>query len=466
MTAQRALILLILIGTLIRVLFGWGLGLGIDESYMVVAGRGAFRLGYFDHPLVSWWMSHGIAHLAGSEASLVVRSPFIALFALSTWLMFLLGRDVDGERAGLWAAISFNLAPVMGVTSGGWVLPDGPLVAALLGCALCLMRALPGRGWGWWLGAGACAGLALLSKYTAVLTIGGLGLFLLTQRAHRGWLLRPQPYAALLVAALVFSPVIVWNAQNGWASLAFQGGRAQAARLNLLGPVVTLAGEALFLLPWIWAGLMLVLWRGLRGADWRGRLLCWMALPAIVLFAVVSLWSRQVLFHWATPGYLMLFPLLGAWLADKAWAPRVACWTAALVAGMMVLAVSEARLAWAPVPAEATLALREWTALRPALVGTGLPIAVTSWSEAGKAGIGLGADIPLFCLNPDAREFRFSTHPPTSGDVIIIAPHRSLAQMRVSYGGAFREIEALPPVRVGGADIPIYRGRGVLSWPY
>lgn len=465
MTSFRALLWLILAGTLARILFGWGIGLGVDESYMVVAGRGPLRLGYFDHPLLSWWMSNLAARLAGTEAAVIVRLPFVALFAVSTWLMFRVGVEIAGPRCGLWAAIAFNLAPVMGITSGGWVLPDGPLVAALLGAVFCALRALPGRGFGWWLGFGVCAGLAMLSKYTAVLPLAGFAAFLVADRSYRMWLARPQPYAALALALLVFSPVVIWNAGNGWASLAFQGGRASASQLNLLGPVVTLAGEAVFLLPWIWAGLMLVLWRGLRASDARVRLLCWMAMPAIVLFAVVSLWSRQVLFHWATPGYLMLFPLLGAFLADRPWAPLVARATAALLAVAMLLVVSEIRLPWAPLPAEATLSIRDWSALRPAVLATGLPVAAVSWSDAGKAGIGLGPDFSIFCLNVDAREFRFSTHPPVAGDVVIVAPRRTLASMRQTYIGAFRSIEALPPVRVGGVDIPLFVGRGLKRWP-
>lgn len=465
MTPSRALLWLILAGTLVRILFGWGIGLGVDESYMVVAGRGALRLGYFDHPLASWWLSNLAARAAGSEAAVVVRLPFIALFALSTFLMFRVGTAIAGPRAGLWAAIAFNLAPVMGVTSASWVLPDGPLVAALLGAVLCALRALPSRGFGWWLGFGVCAGLAMLSKYTAVLPLAGFVAFLMVDRRYRGWLARPQPYAALLVALLVFSPVLFWNAGHGWASLAFQGGRAAASRLNLLGPFVTLAGEALFLLPWIWAGLMLVLWRGLPTTDPHVRMLCWMAGPAIVLFAAVSLWSRQVLFHWATPGYLMLFPLLGMFLADRAWAPRAARATAALLAVAMLLVVSEIRLPWSPLPAQATLSVRDWSALRPAVLATGLPVAAVSWSDAGKAGIGLGPDVPIFCLNVDAREFRFATQPPTGGDVVIVAPRRTLASMRQTYIGEFERIEALPPVRVGGVDIPLFIGRGLQRWP-
>jgi 4-amino-4-deoxy-L-arabinose transferase-like glycosyltransferase len=89
------------------------------------------------------------------------------------------------------------------------VLPDGPLIAALLGAAVCLVAAMPTSGraaWGWWLGTGLWAGVALFSKYSAALTIAGAIVFLLTEPAGRRWLRRPHPYAAGLLALTVFSP--------------------------------------------------------------------------------------------------------------------------------------------------------------------------------------------------------------------------------------------------------------------
>ncbi|HEY6431394.1 MAG TPA: hypothetical protein VIZ17_05380, partial [Acetobacteraceae bacterium] len=76
--------------TLLRLAFAWALGLGVDESYMVAAGR-SLRLGYFDHPPASWWMQWAAAHLQHTEAPIAVRLPFILAFALSTWLMYRLG---------------------------------------------------------------------------------------------------------------------------------------------------------------------------------------------------------------------------------------------------------------------------------------------------------------------------------------------------------------------------------------
>ena len=439
---------------------------------MVVAGRGPLQLGYFDHPPISWWMARAVAEATGSEAAWVVRLPFIVMFAGSTWLMTKLGSLLFTPRAGLWAAIALNLSPVFTLSTGGWVLPDGPLTFFLLAACVCLVKALPGRGWGWWVGAGLCAGLAMLSKYTAVLTLAGAVLYLVTQPQHRLWLARPQPYVAALVALFVFVPVIVWNLDNHWASLAFQGGRAAPAKLDVFAPFGTILAEALFVLPWIWAGQLWTGWNAWRHgpAVWRGWLLLCLAAPPILLFVVVSLWSRHVLPHWAAPGYLFLFPLLGGWIADHAdrgngALPRFAKWTAGILAFLAAIAVF---LVWVN-PASGIEQARDWTKLRGLLAARhllGYPVAATSWSEAGKIGIGLGSTEPVYCLNVDAREFHFSSAPPHGTSVLIISARRSLDEVQAAYSNYFRTIEELPPLDLfEHVQLHLYLGHDQQGWP-
>src|ERR1700679_1470123 len=87
---RRQILLLIIIATPIRLALAATPGLGVNESYMVAAGR-VLSLGYFDHPPAAWWLSWGAAHLFGTEAPVVVRLPFIMLFALSQLLMWRIG---------------------------------------------------------------------------------------------------------------------------------------------------------------------------------------------------------------------------------------------------------------------------------------------------------------------------------------------------------------------------------------
>ena len=490
------LLLLILITTLIRVAMGWALGLGIDETYMVAVSR-HLELSYYDHPPIAWWLTHAAMALSGSQASVVVRLPFILLFALSTWLMArITSRLFNSDRAGFWAAFILNLSPVYAVTAGGWVLPDGPLDCALLGFLLFSLRAVglvPSRHpWGDWLAAGACAGLAMLSKYNGVLVLAGLPVFLLTTATGRTWLRRPQPWVAGLLAVLLFTPVIVWNVQHHWASFAFQGDRAGGLRFRPLAPLGVWGGEALFVLPWIWVPLILLWLRALRRgpAEPRGWLLALLAATPILLFALVSIWSSDhILYHWSAPGTLMLFPLLGAEVAKRleAGAPRLRrgiTATAAVLLLGLVLAGTQMRLNWVTALTGPSFLARakdvaggvNWTSLRPELEARGLlaqpglVVAVTRWNDAGKIDYALHGSLPVVVLASDAREYgivspadRFIGHP-----MLILVPTENVTALAAHIAPMFVSttiVQSLP-LRFGGytlMELSVLKGDGFLG---
>ena len=477
---RNDILALIAVAALVRLAFAWALGLGVDESYMVASGR-VLSLGYFDHPPASWWLSWGAAHLFDSEAPIVVRLPFIALFALSTFLMYRLGAALADRRAGLWAAVLLNLSPVFGVTTGTWVLPDGPLDCALLGAALCLLRALERQTLFWWLGAGLYAGLALFSKYSAILTIAGALLYL----ADRRLLLRPGPWLAALIAALIFAPVVYWNATHGWESFAFQGGRASAAHVRPLAPIITLLGESVFVLPWIWLPLMLVFVAALRRDEWRPRLLACLAAPPIVLFALISAWSSQrVLYHWAAPGYLMLFPLLGDAVARRITQPAVRqtiLGTACFVVLGVAIVATQVRFDWLH-PLIATVARHDpdlealdWTSLRDDLrahdlLHPGSIVGVPNWRDAGKIAYAFGPNVTTLCLSSDARQFSiaFPVGDYLGADILILAPDHPERVPR-ELGSSFDYLERLPDSEIShlGVQQPVavFRGNQLRHWP-
>ncbi len=472
---------------------GWALGLGIDETYMVAASR-HLELSYYDHPPIAWWLTHAAMALSGSQASVIVRLPFILLFAVSTWLMArITTRLFDSRRAGFWAAFILNLSPVYAVTAGGWVLPDGPLDCALLGFLLFALRALdliPSRQpWADWLATGAFAGLAMLSKYNGVLVLLGLPLFLLTTKAGRVWLRRPQPWIAGLLAVLLFTPVILWNVDHHWASFAFQGDRAGGLRFRPLAPLGVWAGEALFVLPWIWVPLILLWLRALRHGpgEPRGWLLALLAATPILLFAFVSIWSSDhILYHWSAPGTLMLFPLLGAEVARRleAGAPRLRrgiVATAAVLLVGLVLAGTQMRLNWVTALTGPSFLARakdvaggvNWTSLRPELEARGLlsqpglVVAVTRWNDAGKIDYALDGKLPVVVLASDSREYgivapadRYIGHP-----MLILVPNSDPSVLAERLAPLFAQITVAQPLplRFGGyvlTNVSVLKGEG------
>lgn len=68
---------------------------------------------------------------------------------------------------------------------------------------------------------GLSIGLMLLSKYSGVVLIASLLIFLLTTR-YRYLFKTHQFYLALLIAIACFSPVIIWNYQHEWQSFIYQ----------------------------------------------------------------------------------------------------------------------------------------------------------------------------------------------------------------------------------------------------
>jgi predicted permease len=195
---------------------------------------------------------------------------------------------------------------VFSLAFGCWVLPDGPLDVALLAFLYAVIRAL-GLPQGqaaprWWLAAGLCAGLALLSKYSAVLVLAGAALAVLSDPLSRRELRRFAPWLAVLLALLLFTPALYWNATHGWASFHYQGGRATGLRLRPFMPFSIWGGEALFLLPWLWLPMVWLMLRGFAQGpgERRGWLLAWAAVLPVVLFA----FGREALAH-ATVYYVV-----------------------------------------------------------------------------------------------------------------------------------------------------------------
>ena len=435
-SAGRLAVAVIALATFVRLALAAVLPVGVDEAYSIGIAR-QFSLSYFDHPPLHLWLVGLWAKLWGSEDLLLLRLPFVALGALSSWLIYALGNRLFGAVAGLWSTVIFNLAPVFGLAHLGLIFPDGPLLAAALATALLTARIVlvPGDGQrlGLWALTGLMAGLALLSKYHGVLLVLGILLFLATTREGRRWLLKPGPWLAAAIALACFVPVLVWNAQNDWASFAFQAGRGRVGSgggLRPFGPVESLLSQAVYLLPWIAVPLGTFLVRGiLSGASNPRRwLLVCLALLPILIFTGLTL-SGRGLPHWQMPGWLFAIPLLGEGLANAGRITRriaigVVVITALALGALATVVTMQAR--WGSFDQQTlqlfggtdpTDALLSWDAVRPELARRGLPadertfIGTFNWVRAGELNALLGKQIPVLCLCSDARHFDYLNPP-------------------------------------------------------
>ena len=267
-------------------------------------------LSYFDHPpMVAWVIRAGTTLLGNTE--LGVRIGMIALSLGSSLFLFLTSRIWFGQRVALGATLLFNLLPIF-VTMGFLGMTDQPLVFFWLMTLYAISKALHAKRTVYWLIAGLAFGAAMLSKYTAVLLAPSLLLFLLVSAPHRFWLRRPQLWMALGIALLVFSPVIVWNAQHDWASFLFQSARTVGRQPHVLRNVSEFwLVQAGMLTPLVFALYVITVVCGIR-RGWIQREDPWIfsmafSLPLFLVFVLAS-FKTEVHVNWTAPAFLSLAP--------------------------------------------------------------------------------------------------------------------------------------------------------------
>ena len=152
------------------------------------------------------------------------------------------------------------------------VSPDTAMIPFAIAMLWALVRLHESGNARWWLAAGLFAGLAMLSKFTAMFLAPAVLAFALVPDWRRRWLFSPYPWLAALIAVVVFSPVLIWNYQHDWASFRFQFVRAVATHEFSLRTVGEFIGLQLglvgfVLLPVVLSGVALTAWRGYRNRE-------------------------------------------------------------------------------------------------------------------------------------------------------------------------------------------------------
>jgi hypothetical protein len=455
-----------------RLILAATLGLGVDESYGIGVSHD-LKLSYFDYPPLTYWLIHFFIPLLGDGRAL--RLPFIALFAGTSWLLYLLTRQLFGRVAGVWAVLALNLSAFFTLI-GSWVVTDGPLFFCLVAAAYTIARLLfPADAavspWRTWLVGGFWFGLAGLSKYHAALIAVGLLLYLASTPPRWKLLLHPAAWVGAVVALAVISPVLVWNAEHHWVSFAYQGGRALAnSSFPKIGQfLVNLGGQFLWMGPWVFVPMVVAAYYALRRgwADERAWYCLCLALPTILFFTLVPLWGDRGLPHWQMPGWLMLFPVLGEYLAREAkLRPRPRRWavgsavTLVAVAFLIVghAATGYGRLLFPAVFAKGdpTLEALEWTPLRDELQkrglldNKGLFIVSASPIDIGKIDQALGDSMPMLVYG-ESKQYAFRYDPKSllGRDALIVGQNNRMIGIRRALTPYFDSIEELPAFAFG-----------------
>jgi hypothetical protein len=277
-------------------------------------------LGYFDHPPICSYTIGIFTGLFGDN-EFAVRFGMI-IYSIGTALfLFLLAKKIFKNNLLAYRTIIFlNLTVFFNIHSIV-ATPDAPLLFFWSGAMFFFYKALFEKGiYPDWIIAGIFAGFAVYSKYTGALLFVSLFLTLIFLKKWN-LLFSPKPYISILVAMLVFSPVIYWNFENNWASFLFQSThRAQAIsglKLNYFFQLIAsqlYELTPLFFILGIIVGVQFI--KQFMTTEGSQRFLFFFSFPIICFFFVVSL-SSLVKMNWILPAYLSMFILITDYLSRK-----------------------------------------------------------------------------------------------------------------------------------------------------
>jgi 4-amino-4-deoxy-L-arabinose transferase-like glycosyltransferase len=273
--------------TLLRLILCATLPLSPDEIYYFMWSQ-HLQPGYFDHPpMIALCIRAGTLLFGPTALGIRFLTPIMA--ALGSLLLWHTGETLFPHRqAGLIAAALFNATLLAGAGSV-MLVPDMPLLLFWTAGLAALAQLITTGNPRWWLAIGLAAGFALLSKYTGLLFIAAVFIWLIASPEGRATLRTPWPWAAVALAFLLFAPDLYWNAIHGWVSYFKQGGRVSGAPNSSITHAPQflaelLLGQPLFFTPIIFGLVACGLWRLRLSHAPAAHLLIWLTVvPGVVL---------------------------------------------------------------------------------------------------------------------------------------------------------------------------------------
>ncbi|MDR1663102.1 MAG: glycosyltransferase family 39 protein [Endomicrobium sp.] len=308
--------------TLLRLLIIDKIGLTIDEAHYWVYSK-FLDFSYFDHPPLIGYIIK-VSTLIFNNTEFAVRFPIVLIFFFAIWIFFICVKKLYNERTAFVGVLLLNVLPVFSFLGSVIAVPDSPLALFWLLSLLIFIIIIETNNKKYWYLLGVTIGFAMLSKYNGVLIPFSVFLFLIFSPQHRFWFKNKEPYFGLILSAVIFLPVIIWNIENSWASFGFQlnhgfGHSLPKFSLTLFGRfIVAQAGyiSPLLFLMFIFIAFLCVK-ETYKKKDKTTLIISCFSLPVLLFFNTIATFN-EVLPHWPAMGYLVL-SIYAAHLTLKFW---------------------------------------------------------------------------------------------------------------------------------------------------
>ncbi len=428
---QRNIFALIAALSAIRLLTAPFFGYGVDEAHYMLYAK-YLALSYFDHPpLVGW--AHYVFSIFG-ESEFWARVPAVLLGAVNSYLVYLLLKDKD-ERAALCGVVAMNASLVLGVLFLT-LMPDSILITLMFLLIFAVKKLESSQTAANYLIVGIIFGLLGLAKYTAILFVPAFIAYLFwTRRADL--LFSPKLFISFFAALLLIVPVIVWNVQNDFASLAYQAGHVSGGESGSfknffvsLGRQFAAYNPALFVLAFYG------LYKAIRAKEFRLEISFGLV---VLLFMFISQYRQIALPHWVSPFFALFVPI-GAFYLYRL-RPKLTIWVVGISLALAVVVQIElvgkfGRFAdmnspfrdiygWDMAMKEADKKLSEQNSSNKAL-------GVTNWSMASRAIIYSAS--PVYLIDERKDQFdMWQSGEPVGKDILFVSPKSFHTDVNASF---------------------------------
>lgn len=281
-------------------------GLGVDEAHYVLYALN-LDLSYFDHPPLVGWIQYIFTSIFGT-GEFGARVAAIVIGFVTSIFIYKLIYDINKNTTQAFVAILALHASFLFNALFLMLMPDTLLFLLILPIIFTVIKIEKSNKLSHWLLLGVLLGLAGLSKYTAVLFIFPIIIYVLMRRRY-DLLYTPKIIPSILIAFVIILPVIIWNIQNDWSSFAYQSSHVVGnSTINWNGFISSIGAQIgaynPFLAPLAFYGL----YKALRSQNSTIFLTALFGLVMILFFTYASLY-KTALPHWSALFYMLFIPL-------------------------------------------------------------------------------------------------------------------------------------------------------------
>jgi len=273
---------------------------------------------YSKGPMIAYLIALGTT--VSGDNVFGIRIMAVILSALSSVLMYKLGKKMFDELTGTAAAILLQVIPLFSAFGVLFTI-DSPFIFFWILSLYLFWKVINhppvsplGKGGikgGYWLLLGISIGLGLLTKYTMAFFYLCAFFFLIASKENRKLLFTKEPYISLILSLIIFSPVIIWNFGNDWVTLKHTAGQANiAGQFSLISKdwlknSSEFLGSQIGLISPIIFFMMFYSIFKLRKSEnaFRASFLFWFSIPVFAFFFLKS-FHGKVQANWALTGYI------------------------------------------------------------------------------------------------------------------------------------------------------------------